>query len=98
MKTPEELNALKEEVETMDIKLSELSEEDLSQVSGGVLTPEAEDWINRNYDAIVDRTPASMKGLIGSVMNYVTTTEQVFNISTLKSTLKNNFGINVDDL
>ena len=98
MKTPEELNALKEEVETMDIKLSELSEEDLSQVSGGVLTPEAEDWINRNYDAIVDRTPASMKGLVGSVMNYVTTTGQVFNISTLKSTLKNNFGINVDDL
>ena len=98
MKSKEELNALKEEVETMDIKLSELSEEDLSQVSGGVLTPEAEDWINRNYDAIVDRTPASMKGLVGSVMNYVTTTEQIFNISTLKSTLKNNFGINVDDL
>ena len=41
MKTKEKLNALKEEVETMDIKLSELSEEDLSQVSGGVLTPEA---------------------------------------------------------
>ena len=98
MKTPEELNALKEEVETMDIKLSELSEEDLSQVSGGVLTPEAEDWINRNYDAIVDRTPASMKGLVGSVMNYVTTTGQIFDISTLKTTLKNNFGINVDDL
>ena len=98
MKTPEELNALKEEVETMDIKLSELSEEDLSQVSGGVLTPEAEDWINRNYDAIVDRTPASMKGLVGSVMNYVTTTGQIFDISTLKSTLKNNYGINVDDL
>ena len=98
MKTKEKLNALKEEVETMDIKLSELSEEDLSQVSGGVLTPEAEDWINRNYDAIVDRTPASMKGLVESVMNYVTTTEQIFNISTLKSTLKNNFGINVDDL
>ena len=98
MKTKEKLNALKEEVETMDIKLSELSEEDLAQVSGGVLTPEAEDWINRNYDAIVDRTPASMKGLVESVMNYVTTTEQIFNISTLKSTLKNNFGINVDDL
>ena len=98
MKSKEKLNALKEEVETMDIKLSELSEEDLAQVSGGVLTPEAEDWINRNYDAIVDRTPASMKGLVGSVMNYVTTTEQIFNISTLKSTLKNNFGINVDDL
>ena len=98
MKTKEELNALKEEVEVLNKKLQELTPEELEQVSGGVLTPEAEDWINRNYDAIVDRTPANMKGLIGSVMNYVTTTEQIFNISTLKSTLKNNFGINVDDL
>ena len=98
MKTKEELNALKEEVETESRKLLKLTEEELAQVSGGVLTPEAEDWINRNYDAIVDRTPASMKGLLGSVMNYVTTTGQIFNISTLKSTLKNNFGINVDDL
>ena len=97
MKTAEELNVLKEEVETLNKKLHELTDEELAQVSGGVLTPEAEDWINRNYDAIVDRTPASMKGLVGSVMNYVTT-GQIFDISTLKSTLKNNFGINVDDL
>ena len=37
MKTKEELNALKEEVETLNKKLNELSEEELSQVSGGVL-------------------------------------------------------------
>ena len=98
MKTKEELNALKNEVEVLNQKLSTLTEEELEQVSGGMLTPEAEDWINRNYDAIVDRTPASMKGLVESVMNYVTTTKQVIDISTLKSTLKNNFGINVDDL
>ena len=36
MKTPEELNALKNEVETMNKKLAELTEEELSQVSGGV--------------------------------------------------------------
>ena len=35
MKTPEELNALKEEVETMNKRLSELTEEELKQVSGG---------------------------------------------------------------
>ena len=35
MKTPEELNALKNEVETMNKKLAELTEEELSQVSGG---------------------------------------------------------------
>ena len=37
MKTKEELNALKEEVETLNKKLAELTEEELSQVSGGVL-------------------------------------------------------------
>ena len=35
MKTPEELNALKEEVETLNKKLAELTEEELAQVSGG---------------------------------------------------------------
>ena len=35
MKTVEELNALKEEVETLNKKLAELSEEELAQVSGG---------------------------------------------------------------
>ena len=36
MKTKEELKALKEEVETLNKKLAELSEEELEQVSGGV--------------------------------------------------------------
>ena len=34
-KTKEELNALKEEVETVSKKLHELTEEELAQVSGG---------------------------------------------------------------
>ena len=37
MKTKEELKALKEEVETLNKKLAELNEEELAQVSGGVL-------------------------------------------------------------
>ena len=36
MKTKEELNALKEEVETLNKKLAELTEEELAQVSGGI--------------------------------------------------------------
>ena len=36
MKTKEELNALKEEVETLNKKLAELTEEELNQVTGGV--------------------------------------------------------------
>ena len=35
MKTPEELNARKEEVETLNKKLAELTDEELAQVSGG---------------------------------------------------------------
>ena len=40
MKTDEELNALKEEVETVSKKLHELSEEELTQVSGGAVPPD----------------------------------------------------------
>ena len=35
MKSIEELNALKEEVETLNKKLAELTDEELAQVSGG---------------------------------------------------------------
>ena len=35
MKTKEELNVLKEEAETLNKKLAELTEEELEQVSGG---------------------------------------------------------------
>ena len=37
MKTKEELNAPKEEVEALNRKLHELTEEDLTQVSGGLV-------------------------------------------------------------
>ena len=36
MKTKEELNALKEDVETLNRKLAELSEDELKEVVGGV--------------------------------------------------------------
>ena len=39
MKTKEELNALKEEVETLNKKLTELSEDELKQVTGGYHVP-----------------------------------------------------------
>ena len=39
MKTTEELNALKNEVETMNIKRAELPDEELAQVSGGYIDP-----------------------------------------------------------
>ena len=39
MKNKEELNALKEEVETVNSKLAELNEEELAQASGGIVPP-----------------------------------------------------------
>ena len=39
MKTKEELNALKEEVETLNRKLHELTDEELEQVTGGDMPP-----------------------------------------------------------
>ena len=37
MKTQEELNAIKEEIEALNKKLAELTEEELEQVTGGIL-------------------------------------------------------------
>ena len=54
MKTPEELNALKEEVETVSKKLHELTEEELAQVSGG-------EYIKDPYNPDTDYT--YIKGL-----------------------------------
>ena len=38
-KTKEELNALKEEVEAVNEKLQELTEEEIAQVTGGAVPP-----------------------------------------------------------
>ena len=45
MKTKEELNALKKEVENLKKKLAELTEEELEQVTGGFIPiPSYPDW------------------------------------------------------
>ena len=44
MKTKEELNALKEEVETLNKKLHELTEEELAQVAAGVVPHDFFPW------------------------------------------------------
>ena len=59
MKTKEELNALKEEVETLNKKLAELSEDELKQVSGGVsesgildnILQELTNWLDKHPNA-----------------------------------------------
>ena len=45
MKTKEELNTLKEEVETVSKKLHKLTEEDLEQVTGGLARGSKDDVV-----------------------------------------------------
>ena len=47
MKTKEELNALKEEVEALKVKLSTLTDEELTQVTGGI-APSRAYWRGRS--------------------------------------------------
>ena len=56
MKTKEELNALKEEVETVSKKLRELTEDELAQVSGGRLA--------RNLFGKPCHTPGSFSSVV----------------------------------
>ena len=53
MKTKEELNALKEEVETLNKKLHELTEEELTQVNGGRYIQDVADTYQFAYTGIV---------------------------------------------
>ena len=52
MKTKEELNALKSEVETLNGKLAELSEDELKQVAGGmkVVVENESSWLQTLLD------------------------------------------------
>ena len=62
MKSKEELNALKEEVETLNKKLAELTDEELAQVSGGGFLPVEND----GNDAIYFQCPLCGRAVTGS--------------------------------
>ena len=66
MKTKKELNALKEEVETLNKKRHELTEEDLAQVSGGLCMSLA----NSVDETTVDETPVNETPVLKSSIWY----------------------------
>ena len=75
MKTKEELNALKEEVETLNKKLAELSEDELQQVSGGA----TEEGLNGHIYAVrTSEVPNDDPQIIGG---FVPKTEPVMSPS-----------------
>ena len=55
MKTPEELNALKAEIAALSAKLSELTAEEMEQVTGGIEFPPADS----NYNSSFNSTPTA---------------------------------------
>ena len=57
MKTKEELNALKEEVKTLNKKLAELTEDELMQVTGGILPKDY-------YENIILNSPEQDKNIL----------------------------------
>ena len=69
MKTKEELNALKEEVETLNKKLAELSEEELVQVTGGILPKDHYENIILNSAGQAQSAVQTYKKDIGSDKN-----------------------------
>ena len=99
MKTKDELNVLKEEVEALNNKLCELTTEELEQVTGGKLDKEAQQWWIKNYEEIVER--AKQKG--NNTYQHVKKIAQVLVISSGTHTLedvKKAFGrhVDIDDL
>ena len=70
------------------MKNCELNDFELDQVIGGVLTPEAESWINANEGTI--RARAKEKGLTSLAnyaLSYVKSSSQTFDLPTVKSTI-----------
>ena len=61
MKTKEELNALKEEMETLNKKLHELTDEELAQVSGG--GPLVRTYIDENGQECTYTSALSQRGV-----------------------------------
>ena len=61
-KTKEELNKIKEEVEAVNEKLQELTEEEIAQVSGGVVRPGL--LTMRAFEPIVRESVAPDRALV----------------------------------
>ena len=69
MKTKEELNALKEEVATLNKRLAELTEDELKQVSGGVSETGILDNILQELTNWLDKHPNATKLDIYRILN-----------------------------
>lgn len=75
----------------------ELNDNELANIAGGVLTPEAEAWIARNKNEVVSRAPLALRGLVDTAINAVKNAGETYDVAALKAALKS-YKIDADDL
>lgn len=74
----------------------ELNEKTLNEVNGGILTEEAEAWINTHRATILERA-GSLASLADFALGCVKASQTVFDVPALKAAISG-YGIYVDDL
>ena len=77
MKTKEELDALKQEVEALNAKLTALSEDELAQVAGGNTGGDGEDQSDGNSETKRRFLLAGVIGFAGSTSGSVSASESI---------------------
>lgn len=70
MKTQEELNALKEEVETLNNKLKEMTDEELAQVTGGNIEQELKNLAKQHFLLEKESTGEKFKDFLEKYARY----------------------------
>ena len=70
VKTQEELNAIKEEVESMNKKLAELTEEELEQVAGGNIEQEIKNLAKQHFQIEEEGTGEKFKDFLEKYARY----------------------------
>ena len=70
MKTKEELNALKNEVEVLNQKLSALTEEELEQVTGGNIEQEIKNLAKQHFQIEEEGTGERFKDFLEKYARY----------------------------
>ena len=69
-KTQEELNAIKEEVESMNKKLAELTDEELKQVTGGNIEQEIKNLAKQYFQIEEESTGEKFKDFLEKYARY----------------------------
>ena len=78
------------------MKNYELNDNELDQIIGGVLPPEAESWVSRNKSEVINRAGA-LGSLANFALNLVRSDSTVYDVPALKAAISS-YGIDVSDL